>query len=99
VGRPAFGTRCTCTSRTEHFYDLNRSPAVCPKCGAAQSHVVAYAPRPARTKFVDTRMMRPPMPVTSEEEPEFLDAVEDDADVPEIAADEDADVDPVLLRD
>ena len=37
MGRPELGTKLACTGCSERFYDLNRSPAVCPKCGASQA--------------------------------------------------------------
>lgn len=30
---PSWGTKRTCTSCSTHFYDLNKLPATCPKCG------------------------------------------------------------------
>jgi uncharacterized protein (TIGR02300 family) len=36
MGRPELGTKLTCTGCSERFYDLNRPPAVCPKCGVQQ---------------------------------------------------------------
>ena len=107
VGRPELGTKCACASCAERFYDLNRSPAVCPKCGATQPPVVARAPRPVRTNFSSPHMSRRPLPAVAEEEAEPVAAVEDDededtddaAEVPEIDADLDADVDSVVVRD
>ena len=32
--KPAWGTKRTCQSCDAKFYDLNRNPVVCPKCGA-----------------------------------------------------------------
>jgi uncharacterized protein (TIGR02300 family) len=106
VGRPELGTKCTCASCAERFYDLNRSPAVCPKCGATQPPVVVRALRPVRPSLVSARMTRQPMPAIVEEEAEPLAAVENDEDededaddVPEIEADEDTDIDPAITRD
>jgi uncharacterized protein (TIGR02300 family) len=107
VGRSELGTKCACASCAERFYDLNRSPAVCPKCGATQPPVVVRALRPVRTNFGSAHMSRHPSQVLAEEEAEPLAAVADDededaddaADVPEIEADLDADVDPVIVRD
>jgi len=108
VGRPEFGTKCVCASCAERFYDLNRSPAVCPKCGMTQPPVVVRARRPAGTNSGISHMSRRPSPVIAEEEAEPLAAVADDeeeddaddaADVPEIEADLDADVDPAIVRD
>jgi uncharacterized protein (TIGR02300 family) len=108
VGRPELGTKCACASCAERFYDLNRSPAVCPKCGATQPPVVARVPRPVRVKFGSPYMTRRAEPVAAEEE--ISPAVETDEDeddedsdgaveVPEIDADSDADVEHVTVPD
>jgi len=106
VGRPELGTKCACASCAERFYDLNRSPAVCPKCGATQPPVVARPLRPSRTSFASARLSRQSRPVIAEEEAEPLAAVESDEDededaddVPEIEADEDTEIDPAIARD
>ena len=107
MGRPELGAKCTCASCAQRFYDLNRSPAVCPKCGTPQPPVVARAVRPARPHSAGAHMSRRATPVTAEEDAEPLAAVEDDvdedgdddADVPEIEADEDIEVDPAIVRD
>ncbi len=36
MGKPELGNKLTCTSCAARFYDLNRTPAVCPKCEAEQ---------------------------------------------------------------
>ena len=105
VGRPELGTKCTCASCAERFYDLNRSPAVCPKCGATQPPVSVR--RPVRSSSGSAHMSRRSQPILVEEEAEPLAVVEDDededaddaADVPEIDADVDGDVEPVIVRD
>jgi uncharacterized protein (TIGR02300 family) len=35
VAKPEWGTKRRCLSCAAKFYDLNRSPIECPKCGAA----------------------------------------------------------------
>jgi uncharacterized protein (TIGR02300 family) len=111
VPRPEFGTKCACASCAERFYDLNRLPAVCPKCGATQPLVTVRAPRTARTNVAGAHMSRRPMRAVAEEEAEPLPTAEDDEDedadadadaaedVPELEADMDADVDPAIVRD
>jgi uncharacterized protein (TIGR02300 family) len=109
VGRPELGTKCACASCAERFYDLNRSPAVCPKCGATQPPPTVRAPRPVRPGPGSAHLSRRSPPVIAEEEAEPLATVEDDEDedadvdadedVPEIDADADADIDPVIVRD
>lgn len=106
--RPEFGTKCACASCAERFYDLNRSPVICPKCGATQPPVAVRAARPARANFAATHMSRRSVPAIAEEEAEPLPTAEDDEDedadadaedVPEIEADTDVDVDPAIARD
>jgi uncharacterized protein (TIGR02300 family) len=107
VGRPELGTKCACASCAERFYDLNRSPAVCPKCGATQPPVPVRAPRPVRLTPGSAYMSRRQPSVVAEDEAEPLAAVEeaededevDAEDVPEIEADEDGDVGPVIVSD
>ena len=107
MGRPELGTKCACASCAERFYDLNRSPAVCPKCGTAQPAVSVRTRRPVRPNPGSAHMSRRSQPTTAEEEGEPLGAVEDDededtdvaADVPEIDADVGGDVEPVIVRD
>jgi uncharacterized protein (TIGR02300 family) len=41
VSKPEFGRKLTCTGCAVRFYDLSRSPAICPKCGAEQPAVMA----------------------------------------------------------
>ena len=107
VGRPELGTKCTCASCAERFYDLNRSPAICPKCGATQPPVAVRVARPVRPNPSSVNMSRRPVPVVAEEEADPLAAVEDDEDedgddaedIPEIDGDVDDDVSPVIVRD
>ena len=37
MDRPELGTKVTCVGCHERFYDLNRAPAICPKCGVQQA--------------------------------------------------------------
>jgi uncharacterized protein (TIGR02300 family) len=107
VGRPELGTKCACANCAERFYDLNRSPAVCPKCGAIQPPVSVRAARPVRFNAGNAHINRRPPSVIAEDETEPLAAVEDDEDegaddgedVPEIDADVDGDAGSVIARD
>ena len=106
LGRPELGTKCACASCAERFYDLNRSPAVCPKCGATQPPASVRAPRPVRATPSNTHMSRRPPPVVAEEEAEPLADVDDDddedadgaEDVPEVDGDEEDDIPPAIGR-
>ena len=109
MGRPELGTKCACASCAERFYDLNRSLAVCPKCGAPQPPISVRAARPGRTNYASAHMSRRPTPAVAEEAAEPLATAEkevdededgdEDTNVPEIEADEDTIEDPVIVRD
>jgi len=50
LAKPEWGTKRTCQSCGARFYDLGRSPAVCPSCGATldiEALTRARRPRPA----------------------------------------------------
>ncbi|WP_342628229.1 TIGR02300 family protein [Nguyenibacter vanlangensis] len=36
MAQPTLGTKRVCVSCSARFYDLNKNPAVCPKCGTEQ---------------------------------------------------------------
>lgn len=104
MGRPQLGAKCTCTGCNERFYDLNRLPATCPKCGAVQPPVVAPPPRMVRPLSMRSRPFQAPAPIEAEE-PEAVAATaedeeeddEDDAIDPDI--DDDVGVEPIGKHD
>jgi uncharacterized protein (TIGR02300 family) len=46
MAKPELGMKRTCVACSTRFYDLTKSPAVCPKCGTEQP---IDQPRPRRT--------------------------------------------------
>jgi uncharacterized protein (TIGR02300 family) len=57
VAKPEWGVKRTCQSCSARFYDLARSPIVCPKCGAIVEPEVTFRARrqsapPAEPKVV-----------------------------------------------
>jgi uncharacterized protein (TIGR02300 family) len=46
MAKPELGTKRVCVACATRFYDLTKSPAVCPKCGTEQP---IEQPRPRRT--------------------------------------------------
>src|ERR1700733_10934240 len=98
MGRPELGAKCACVSCAERFYDLNRVPAVCPKCGAQQPPEKLRVFRPTRSTVEFRRQTRQPSPVVAEEEVEQVSTsdadadVEDDDDVPEVDDEIDEDI-------
>jgi uncharacterized protein (TIGR02300 family) len=49
----AYGSKHTCGSCETRFYDLNKQPAICPKCGLKVPVLVKAAPRRARRSVGD----------------------------------------------
>src|SRR4051794_30866913 len=98
MGKPELGTKLACASCHERFYDLNRSPAKCPKCGAEQPPERPRAPRPPRSTF-GTRLLprQSPAAATTEDDVEPADTadIEAEDDVPESddEADDDIEID------
>ena len=59
MAKPELGTKRLCASCGAKFYDLNKDPIHCPKCGAVYELVVATRPvRPEATPVA----ARPPVP-------------------------------------
>ena len=83
---PKLGTKRVCEACGAKFYDLNKSPAVCPKCG----HV--YDPAAAMATDEPVRDIAP----TAKEKETDDDALEDDDDalsLEDMAEEETADSD------
>jgi len=102
MGRPQLGTKCTCVGCSERFYDLNRLPAICPKCHVEQPPEKPRPVQPPRGMSGMRRLVRQPALVVAEDDPEpagalLIDDAEDDADVDDDAdteVDVDVDTDP-----
>lgn len=93
MGRPELGTKCTCTECQERFYDLNRSPAICPKCGAQQSAKKTRTSRPPRSAGIG--LDRPPIPAEAldgDSEPAGTPEAEAGDDVPDLDEETDGDI-------
>jgi hypothetical protein len=100
MGRPELGTKCTCSGCDERFYDLNRAPAICPKCGALQAPQTARPTWPERGVAASRRLHRPREPVPADEDtPVMTDAEDDDEEDEDIAESEDDDVETVIDPD
>jgi uncharacterized protein (TIGR02300 family) len=67
VAKPELGTKRLCANCGAKFYDLNKDPIRCPKCGTI--HEVAIATRPTRPEVAPVPV-RPPVPVEEVPTPE-----------------------------
>ena len=92
MSKPELGVKRTCVGCAVRFYDMLRSPAVCPKCDAPQPALVARVVRRP------TSVMKAKAIQTQEEAAdEVLVATDDDDDAPE--TDDDLDDDAADLPD
>jgi uncharacterized protein (TIGR02300 family) len=100
MGRPELGTKCICTGCSERFYDLNRSPAICPKCGVEQPPEKPRVYRPARPSVDVRRTYRQPVPVAAEDDVEPVSIVDaDDEEDEDSPADDIAEIDGAIETD
>ncbi|OAG77972.1 hypothetical protein Amal_00947 [Acetobacter malorum] len=94
MSQPDLGTKRVCVSCGARFYDLNRSPAVCPKCGTEQPELVSRLRRSSDslTPHADT-----PAPAKKDDEDIDIDtdADTDGDDVMEDTSDLDDDDDDI----
>ena len=91
------GTKRVCVACGARFYDLTKTPAVCPKCATEQP---IEQPRPRRTggNVAEEKRPKKPVPAASLEEAEIeAEGVEEEAeeDIIEDAADLEDDADPI----
>lgn len=79
MAKPELGTKRSCSQCGAKFYDLNRDPMTCPKCGAVFDVASLLA---VQSSAVKVREKRAPEPDANEEESEeaLVDLEEADAE-------------------
>lgn len=95
MAKPELGTKRVCVSCGTKFYDLQKVPAVCPKCDTEQP---AEVPRPRRAVGNVVEDKRPKKPAPGVEDPDVeVEAAEDEAeeDVLEDTSDLEDDADTI----
>jgi uncharacterized protein (TIGR02300 family) len=96
--KPELGLKRTCVSCATRFYDLMRTPAICPKCGAEQPIEQPRARRPAGN-LPDEKRVKKALPVDDvdpeAEVEEAEEAGEDEDDVMESTDDLEDDADSI----
>jgi uncharacterized protein (TIGR02300 family) len=70
VAKPELGTKRLCASCGAKFYDLNKDPIHCPKCGAVHEFVVATRPTRPEPVAPAAAVQRPPAPAEEVAAPE-----------------------------
>lgn len=101
MGRLELGTKYTCDVCAERFYDLNRSPAICPKCGARQRLDGPRARRPSPQAIETRRLDQQPEALIDDADPETASAseAEDGEDAADAENEFDADIEIKPSRD
>ncbi|GAA3670698.1 TIGR02300 family protein [Acetobacter fabarum] len=94
MSQPDLGTKRVCVSCGARFYDLNRAPAICPKCGTEQP---ALVPRLRRNSDSLSPVPASAAPIKKADEDIDIDTDDDtdDDDVMEDTADLDDDDDDI----
>lgn len=94
MSQPDLGTKRVCVSCGARFYDLNRAPAICPKCGTEQP---ALVPRLRRNSDSLSPVPASATPIKKTDEDIDIDTDDDtdDDDVMEDTADLDDDDDDI----
>ncbi len=91
MSKPEFGTKHVCEACAERFYDLNRSPVICFKCGVQQAPPKPKVYRPMRGPADRGAFGRRPPPIAAEEKSEAADdLLVEDADA---VGDDDSEID------
>ena len=91
MGKPELGLKCVCASCNERFYDLRRSPIVCPKCAAEYTAPKAKMARSNRGN-VESRQVAAKADVAPAE-----DVVDDEDEEEPVEADDDDDSDVIAI--
>jgi uncharacterized protein (TIGR02300 family) len=102
VAKAELGMKLTCESCGARFYDLNKQPGICPKCGTANARPVIFkaSRRPAAedkaAAAAAAAKAAAPVPVADEDDVEVAaDDDEDEAvieDTSDLGEDDDVDV-------
>jgi uncharacterized protein (TIGR02300 family) len=96
MAKPELGLKRVCVACNARFYDLTRTPAVCPKCGTEQP---PDQPRMRRAggNVAEDKRPKKPVPAEDAEIEVEVEAVEDDSeeDVLEDTSDLEDDADPL----
>lgn len=92
MAKPELGIKRLCVSCSARFFDLGKSPAVCPKCGAEQP---PDQPRPKRSPLppADEKRVKAPQAPGLDDGDVEVEGDDDDEDVLEDTSDLEDDAD------
>lgn len=82
MAKPEWGKKLTCPSCGARFYDLNKSPATCPKCEATVEVQQLLKPKRQAPDAVKPKKAAPaPEAIDDEDDDSLLDDEDDDIDL------------------
>lgn len=97
MGKADLGEKLTCSDCGARYYDLNKTPALCPKCGAENARPKVFKTKKAEAAIKPTKDEPKPKKTSDDEDDiediEDIEDVEDDDD--DILSDDDDDDDDV----
>ncbi len=98
MAKAEWGSKHRCTSCGAKFYDFNKSPLICPKCGAENRPEVLLKPKRTSAESRPAKPARPPVEAAAKAKDELaVDAAEPDDD--KVVADDDDDLGVVVEDD
>ena len=96
MAKPELGTKRVCVACATRFYDLTKTPAVCPKCGTEQPSEPLRARRTGGNVADEKRLKKAPAPGLEDSDVEVETAEEEaEEDVLEDASDLEDDADAI----
>lgn len=95
VAKPEWGLKRVCQSCSARFYDLARSPIMCPKCGTEFDPEAQLKNKRAKSTPAAARPVAKPVPVEVEE----AEPAEDEAAVADDAEGDDKEEEDVVIED
>ena len=106
MGKVDLGMKLTCESCGARFYDLNKQPAVCPKCGAKNTRPQVFRTRrPSEDRAKQAAPVVAPVPEKKLEAADDVEAAADDDEAEDVIEDtsdlgeDDEDVEVVVEKD
>jgi uncharacterized protein (TIGR02300 family) len=100
VGKPELGVKRRCLSCAAPFFDLNRTPIACPKCGALFQVVELAHSRPKWNAAAPVAAKTPVVAVDPFEaeaaEPEAEEPADEEVEIPPIEEDDDIQLAEIL---
>jgi len=79
MAKPELGTKRICVACATRFYDLQKAPAICPKCSTEQPIEQPKARRTGGNVVEEKRPKKPPAPGLEDADAE-VETVEDEAE-------------------